>query len=123
MYEITMPKLSDSMEVGKIIRWLVAEGDEVHAGDVLAEVESDKSTMELECFSDGVLTKIAHALGWFNTRLILTVMFYLLFTPIGLVLRLLGKDLLNRKIEPNAETYWIDREEEAFDRKRYEKQF
>ena len=60
MYEITMPKLSDSMEVGKIIHWLVAEGDELHAGDVLAEVESDKATMELECFADGVLAKIAH---------------------------------------------------------------
>ncbi|MDP6379796.1 MAG: dihydrolipoamide acetyltransferase family protein [Phycisphaerae bacterium] len=60
MYDVTMPKLSDSMEVGKIIRWLVKEGDEVHAGDVLAEVESDKAMMELECFHDGTVAKIIH---------------------------------------------------------------
>ncbi|MFH1276805.1 MAG: SxtJ family membrane protein [Candidatus Eisenbacteria bacterium] len=70
-----------------------------------------------------VLTKIARALGWFNTRLILIVIFYVLFTPIGLLLRLLGKDLLDRKIDPEAGTYWIDREKEEFDRKRYERQF
>jgi pyruvate dehydrogenase E2 component (dihydrolipoamide acetyltransferase) len=58
MYEITMPKLSDSMEVGKIIEWKVSEGDEVDEGDVLAEVESDKAVMELECFQAGVLSKI-----------------------------------------------------------------
>ena len=60
MYEVTMPKLSDSMEVGKIIEWRVKEGDAVEAGDVLAEVESDKAAMELECFVDGTLTKILH---------------------------------------------------------------
>lgn len=60
MYEVTMPKLSDSMEVGKIIEWKVGEGDEVHEGDVLAEVESDKAVMELECFRDGTIEKIVH---------------------------------------------------------------
>ena len=63
MYDVTMPKLSDSMEVGKIIRWLVAEGDEVSEGGVLAEVESDKAQMELESFRDGVVLKIAHGDG------------------------------------------------------------
>jgi len=58
MYEVTMPKLSDSMEVGKILAWKVAEGDAVHEGDVLAEIESDKAAMELECFQDGVMGKI-----------------------------------------------------------------
>lgn len=70
-----------------------------------------------------ILMKVAHALGWFNTRLILVVLFYLVFTPIGLVLRLFGKDLLNRKIDPEAESYWIPRPKEPFDRKRYERQF
>jgi len=60
MYEVTMPKLSDTMEVGQIIEWRVKEGDEVHEGDVLAEVESDKAVMELECFHDGKLAKIIH---------------------------------------------------------------
>ena len=63
MHEVTMPKLSDSMEVGKIIEWRAHEGAEVHEGDVLAEVESDKAAMELECFHDGTLARIVHADG------------------------------------------------------------
>jgi len=61
MYEVTMPKLSDSMEVGRIIEWKVKEGDEVREGDVLAEIESDKAVMELECFRAGVVSKILRA--------------------------------------------------------------
>ena len=60
MYEVTMPKLSDSMTVGKIIEWKVSEGAAVREGDVIAEVESDKAVMELECFQDGVVAKIVH---------------------------------------------------------------
>jgi pyruvate dehydrogenase E2 component (dihydrolipoamide acetyltransferase) len=60
MYDITMPKLSDSMVEGRIIAWKVREGQPVHEGDVLAEVESDKATMELECFHNGALAKIVH---------------------------------------------------------------
>jgi len=63
MHDVTMPKLSDSMEVGKIIAWRVAEGDAVRTGDVLADVESDKAQMELEAFHDGSILKIAHADG------------------------------------------------------------
>jgi pyruvate dehydrogenase E2 component (dihydrolipoamide acetyltransferase) len=58
MYDVTMPKLSDSMEVGKIIEWKVKPGDAVHEGDVLATVESDKAAMDLECFHDGVIDEI-----------------------------------------------------------------
>ena len=60
MHEVTMPKLSDSMEVGKIVAWQVAEGDAISAGDTLAQIESDKAVMDLECFHDGVVAKIVH---------------------------------------------------------------
>ena len=50
-----MPRLSDSMEEGTIIRWLKAEGDEVARGDELVEIETDKATMTYEADSDGVL--------------------------------------------------------------------
>ncbi len=63
MYDVAMPKLSDSMEVGKIIEWKVAEGDAVSEGDVLAEVESDKAVMELECFHQGTIASIRHGDG------------------------------------------------------------
>jgi pyruvate dehydrogenase E2 component (dihydrolipoamide acetyltransferase) len=58
-----MPKLSDSMQEGKIIAWKVKPGARVREGDVLAEVESDKATMELECFHSGVLSKVVHGDG------------------------------------------------------------
>ena len=63
MYDVTMPKLSDSMETGRIIAWRVKEGDAVSEGDILAEVESDKAVMELECFRDGSVDKILYADG------------------------------------------------------------
>ncbi|MEA2624345.1 MAG: hypothetical protein QOD06_390 [Candidatus Binatota bacterium] len=56
--EVTMPKLSDTMEDGKILRWLKKTGERVAKGDVLAEVETDKADMELEADQDGVLDKI-----------------------------------------------------------------
>ncbi|MEM9857047.1 MAG: pyruvate dehydrogenase complex dihydrolipoamide acetyltransferase [Bacteroidota bacterium] len=55
---IRMPKMSDTMEEGVISSWLVKEGDEVKSGDILAEVETDKATMELESYEDGVLLHI-----------------------------------------------------------------
>ncbi len=56
--EITMPKLSDTMEEGKILRWLKHPGDQVRHGDALAEVETDKADMVMESFDDGVLEEI-----------------------------------------------------------------
>ncbi len=55
---IRMPKMSDTMEEGVIASWLKKEGDEVSSGDVLAEVETDKATMELESYQDGILLHI-----------------------------------------------------------------
>ena len=55
---IDMPKLSDTMTVGTLVKWLKKEGDAVKSGDMLAEVETDKATMELESFFDGTLIKI-----------------------------------------------------------------
>lgn len=54
---IEMPKLSDTMTTGTLVSWLKKEGDAVSAGDMIAEVETDKATMEVECFEDGVILK------------------------------------------------------------------
>src|ERR1700681_2175261 len=56
MAEVNMPKLSDTMEEGTVLEWKKKDGDEVHKGDVLAEVESDKATFDLEAEDDGILT-------------------------------------------------------------------
>ncbi|MEX1213053.1 MAG: pyruvate dehydrogenase complex dihydrolipoamide acetyltransferase [Balneolaceae bacterium] len=56
--KIEMPKLSDTMEEGVIAKWNVKEGDKVQSGDVIAEVETDKATMEVEVFESGTILKI-----------------------------------------------------------------
>ena len=61
--EILMPALSPTMEEGKLVKWLVREGDNVRAGDVIAEIETDKATMEVEAAEDGKLGKILVAEG------------------------------------------------------------
>src|SRR5271154_1189465 len=55
---IEMPKLSDTMTEGTLVRWVKKVGDTVAVGDVLAEVETDKATMEMEAFDEGVLSEI-----------------------------------------------------------------
>ena len=55
---VVMPKLSEAMESGKVIKWLKREGDRIQGGDVLAEVETDKADVEMEAFGAGVLRKI-----------------------------------------------------------------
>jgi hypothetical protein len=66
---------------------------------------------------------LAVVLGWFMTRLILSILFYLVFTPIGLIARLFGKEFLELKIDRARDSYWIYRKEEPFDKRRYENQF
>ncbi|MGA1044600.1 MAG: biotin/lipoyl-containing protein, partial [Phycisphaerales bacterium] len=56
--ELTMPRLSDTMESGTIIKWNVKEGDPVSAGDVVADVETDKATMEMQVYDDGKVSRI-----------------------------------------------------------------
>src|ERR1700694_3877861 len=56
--EIRMPALSPTMTEGNLARWLKKEGDEVHAGDVIAEIETDKATMEYEAADEGRIGKI-----------------------------------------------------------------
>lgn len=61
--EVTMPRLSDSMEEGTIVEWLVAEGDPVKRGEPIVEIETDKATMPYEAEADGVLLKILVGVG------------------------------------------------------------
>lgn len=67
--------------------------------------------------------KLAFILAWINTRLILFIIFYLIFTPIGLGLRLFGVDLLDKKIDKNKDSYWKIKEKKSFSPLDYERQF
>src|SRR5512133_434305 len=75
---IKMPKLSDQMTEGKIAEWVKREGDEVSAGDVVAQVETEKATLDVEAFESGVLIGVAvkagetapvgHPIAWLGAR-------------------------------------------------------
>ena len=69
-----------------------------------------------------IWTGFTHFLGGVNTRVILGVIFFLVVTPLGFILRLLGKDFLNLKINPNSTTYWIPKNK-SFSKSDYENQF
>ncbi len=66
--EILMPALSPTMEEGTLAKWLVKEGDTVQSGDLLAEIETDKATMEFEAVDEGVIGKILIAEGTENVK-------------------------------------------------------
>ena len=74
--DILMPALSPTMEQGKLAKWLKAEGDKVKAGDIIAEIETDKATMEVEAVDEGILAKILVADGTDNVAV---------NTPIGVI--------------------------------------
>jgi hypothetical protein len=67
--------------------------------------------------------KFAFALGWINTRILLGLFFYLIVTPVAMVMRLLGKDIIDKKFDRTATSYWKKREKLAFDPARYERLF
>lgn len=75
---VEMPKMSDTMEEGLLVAWLVEEGSKVKSGDVVAQVETDKATMDLEVYDDGVLLK--RVVGEGNS------------VPIGGLIAILGKE-------------------------------
>jgi len=67
-FEIKMPALSPTMEEGTLAKWLIKEGDTVKSGDIMAEIETDKATMEFEAVDEGVVSKILVAEGTDNVK-------------------------------------------------------
>lgn len=70
-----------------------------------------------------IFLKVAHAIGWFNTRVILIIIYFVLLCPIAVIMKVAGKDLLNRKIDKGALTYWINRAASKVPKEQLEKQF
>src|SRR3712207_1758798 len=68
MTDVLMPALSPTMEEGTLAKWLVKEGDEVTAGQVIAEIETDKATMEVEAVDEGVVEAILVPAGTENVK-------------------------------------------------------
>ena len=66
---------------------------------------------------------LAHAIGWFNTQVLLSLIFFFLISPISLVLRILKKDLLDKRIDNNCKSYWNNTSLKVKDKTQYQKQF
>ncbi len=66
---------------------------------------------------------LAVLIGWIMTRVIITILFYLIVTPIGLLARLCGKDFLNTKFDKKVNSYWVPRKVVKCDKRKYENQF
>ena len=67
--------------------------------------------------------KFALILGWVNSRILLSLIFFLLFTPIGLIMRLFGRDALNRRMSGESDSYWVKREPITSAKEHAERQF
>ncbi|MEO1967901.1 MAG: pyruvate dehydrogenase complex dihydrolipoamide acetyltransferase [Sphingomonadaceae bacterium] len=106
--EIKMPALSPTMEEGTLAKWLVKVGDEVHSGDILAEIETDKATMEFEAVDEGTIASIAVEEGAEGVK-------------VGTVIAMLaeeGEDVSDAaKAAPKAETPKSETKQETEDRK------
>ncbi len=70
-----------------------------------------------------IFLKVAHAIGWFNTRVILILIYYAILTPIAFIVKMCGKDFLNEKIEKNISSYWSTRQSTKSTKEQLEKQF
>lgn len=70
-----------------------------------------------------VLTTVGHAIGWVNTRILLGIIFYTIFAPIGILLRLIRKDLLGERLDKDAKSYWNKKDNGVFAKEQYERQF
>src|ERR1700724_69539 len=90
--QVLMPALSPTMEKGNLAKWVKSEGDTVKAGDVIAEIETDKATMEVEAVDEGTLGKILVPEGTADVAV---------NTPIAMILAL-GEDASALKDSPQA---------------------
>lgn len=70
-----------------------------------------------------VFLKVAHAIGWFNTRVILILIYFVIVTPISVMMRIVGKDSLDRKTDKDRLTYWAKRPVPKAIKEKLEKQF
>jgi hypothetical protein len=70
-----------------------------------------------------VFMKLAFLLGWINTKIILSIIFYIIISPIGLFMKMYGRDKLEKKIDLDKKSYWNQRKNSKFDNASYEKQY
>ncbi len=70
-----------------------------------------------------VTRTVGDAIGWVNTRILLGIIFYIIFAPIGIILKLIRKDLLDERLDKDAKSYWNKKDNDMFAKEQYERQF
>jgi hypothetical protein len=66
---------------------------------------------------------VGNAIGWVSTRILLGIIFYIIFAPIGIILKLIRKDLLDERLDKDAKSYWNKKDNGVFTKEQYERQF
>ena len=70
-----------------------------------------------------VTRTVGDTIGWVNTRILLGIIFYIIFAPIGIILKLIRKDLLDERLDKDAKSYWNKKDNGVFAKEQYERQF
>jgi hypothetical protein len=109
--------------LGLLIFWRRGNAGLVLCGIGLALLLCGLTSPKLLVYPYKGWMRLSLILGFLMTHLILSLMYYLVFTPIGIVMRVFGKDFLHKEFDKNATTYWIKKEQKVYAKERYEKMF
>ena len=101
-------------ETARLILWLVGGALMVTTGAIVPKLLTPVYWLWM---------KLAHLLGWVNTRLLLGIIFFVIITPMAVVMKVFGRDALNRKIDKDVDSYWIPRPPIASIKEHCERQF
>ena len=109
--------------IGLLIFWRRGETGLILCGVGLALLLLGLIHPKLLSYPYKAWMRLSLILGFLMNHLILSLMYYFVFTPIGIVMRMLGKDFLFKQFNKNATTYWIKKEQKVYVKERYEKMF
>ena len=109
--------------LGLLIFWRRGDSGLVLCGVGLALLLCGLTSPKLLAYPYKGWMRLSLILGFLMSHLILSLMYYLVFTPIGVVMRLFGKDFPHKQFDKNATTYWIKKEQRVYVKERYEKMF
>jgi len=109
--------------LGLLIFWRRGDTGLVFCGIGLALLLCGLTSPKLLAYPYKAWMTLSLILGFLMTHLILLLMYYFVVTPIGVVMRMFGKDFLHKQFDKNATTYWIKKEQKGYVKERYEKMF
>ena len=109
--------------LGLLVFWRKGEAGLVLCGVALALLLCGLTRPKFLIYPYKGWMTLSLILGFLMSHLILLLMYYIVFTPTGIVMRIFGRDILRRQFDKNGKTYWIKREQNGYAKERYEKMF